>query len=146
MAKLVADAIVSSYMDEMLEIKLAASSYSVKWMTDKAQVEREKLEHSERELQRFMRENDLVTVEDKLTILPQKLGEFSSQISKAEADKKELQDQLNQIQTAGGNLDKLETIPVLASSEVLKSVRVRIYTANQTIEELSKKYGLNTRK
>ncbi|MFT5701701.1 MAG: succinoglycan biosynthesis transport protein ExoP [Desulforhopalus sp.] len=141
MARLVANAIVAAYMDETLEIKLSSSSYSVKWMTDKAQVEREKLEYSEHELQRFMRENDLVTVEDKLTLLPQKLGEFSSQISKAEALKKELQDQLNQIQTAKGDLYKLESIPILASSEVLKSVRGRIYTANQTIQELSKKYG-----
>lgn len=141
MARLVADAIVAAYMDEMLEIKLSSSSYSVKWMTDKAQVEREKLEYSERELQRFMRENDLVTVGDKLTILPQKLNEFSRQISKAEAQKKELQDQLDQIQAAGGNLDKLGSIPILASSKVLISIRGRIYTANQTIQDLSKKYG-----
>ncbi len=141
MAKLVADAIVTAYMDEMLEIKLSSSSYSVKWMTDKAQVEREKLEFSERELQSFMRENDLVTVEDKLTVLPQKLSEFGSQISKAEAQKKELQDQLSQIQSAGKDLDKLESIPILASSEVLKSIRERIYTANQALQELSKKYG-----
>ncbi len=141
MAKLVADAVVKAYMDEMLEIKLSTSSYSIKWMTDKAQEEREKLEHSERELQRFMRENDLVTVEDKLTVLPQKLSEFARQISVAEAQKKELQDQLNQINAAGKDLNKLESIPALASSEVLKSIRERIYKANQTLQELSKKYG-----
>ena len=140
-ARLVADSIVKAYMDEMLEIKLSSSSYAVKWMTDKAQIEREKLEHSERELQRFMRENDLVTVEDKLTVLPQRLNEFGRQISKAEADKKELQDQLSQIRAAGNDLNKLESIPILASNAVLKSIRDRIYTTNQTIQELSKKYG-----
>lgn len=141
MARLVADAVVKAYMDEMLEIKLSSSSYSVKWMTDKAQIEREKLEHSERALQVFMRENDLVTVEDKLTILPQKLGEFGRQISKSEAKKKELQDQLKQIRSAGNDLNKLESIPILSSNSVLKSVRDRIYTTSQNIEELSKKYG-----
>lgn len=141
MAKLVADAIVKAYMDEMLEIKLSTSSYSVKWMTDKAQEEREKLEYSERELQRFMRENDLVTVEDKLTVLPQKLGEFGRQISMAEAQKKELQDQITQIQAAGKSLDQLEKLPSLATNEVLKSIRERIYKANQTKQELSRKYG-----
>jgi capsular exopolysaccharide synthesis family protein len=141
MAKLVADAVVKAYMDEMLEIKLSTSSYSVKWMTDKAQEERDKLEFSERALQDFMRENDLVTVEDKLTVLPQKLSEFGRQISIAEAQKKELQDQLIQIQTAGKDLGKLESIPALASNEVLKSIRGRIYKADQTLQELSKKYG-----
>ena len=141
MARLVADAIVKAYMDEMLEIKLSNSSYSIKWMTDKAQEEREKLEHSERGLERFMRENDLVTVEDKLTVLPQKLSEFGRQISTAEAQKQELQDQLSQIKAAGSDLDKLERIPTLATNEVLKSIRERIYKANQSLQELSKKYG-----
>ncbi len=141
MARLVADAIVKAYMDEMLEIKLSNSSYSIKWMTDKAREEREKLEHSERELQHFMRENELVTVEDKLTVLPQKLSEFGRQISTAEAQKKELQDQLFQIKEAGNDFNKLERIPTLATNEVLKSIRERIYKANQTSQELSKKYG-----
>ncbi len=140
-ARLIAEAVVKAYMDEMLEIKLSTSSYSVKWMTDKAREEREKLEHSEQKLQQFMRDNDLVTVEDKLTVLPQKLTEFGRQISKAEAEKKELQDLLAQIRSAGNNLDQLEKVPTLASSEVLKSIRERIYKANQNIQELSKKYG-----
>ncbi|WP_136799823.1 GumC family protein [Desulfosediminicola ganghwensis] len=140
-AKIVSDAVVKAYMDEMLEIRLSTSSYSVKWMTDKAREEREKLEHSERLLQQFMRDNDLVTVEDKLTVLPQKLSGFGNQISKAEAEKKELADQLAQIRAAGNNLDRLEKIPALASSEVLKSIRERIYKANLDIQELSKKYG-----
>lgn len=140
-AKLVADAVVNAYMDEMLDIKLSTSNYSLKWMTAKAAEERDKLERSERELQAFMRENDLVTVENKLTILPQKLSEFGSQSTKADSLQQELQDLLGQIKSAKGNLEALEKIPVFASDEVLKSIRERIYKANQKIQELSKKYG-----
>ncbi len=140
-SQLVANAVVQAYMDEMLEIKLSTSSYSVKWMTDKAEEERAKLEHSERELQLFMRENDLVTVEDKMTLLPQRLSEFGRQISMSETEKKELQGLINQIRTAGNNLEKLEEIPNLSTNEVLKSIRERIYKASQNIQELSKKYG-----
>lgn len=141
MAKLVADAVVKAYMDEMLDIKISTSSYSLKWMTAKAAEEREKLERSERELQAFMRENDLVTVENKLTILPQKLSEFGSQSTKAQAEKKELQDLLGQINSAKGDLEALEEIPIFAADEVLKTIRERIYKTNQKIQELSKKYG-----
>ncbi len=140
-AKLVADAVVKAYMDEMLDIKISTSSYSLKWMTAKAAEERDKLELSERELQAFMRENDLVTVENKLTILPQKLSEFGSQSTRAESEKKELQDLLGQINSAKGNLEALEKIPVFASDEVLKAIRERTYKTNQKIQELSKKYG-----
>lgn len=141
-AKLVVDGVVKAYMDEMLDIKLSTSSYSLKWMTAKAAEERDKLERSERELQTFMRENDLVTVENRLTILPQKLSEFGSQLTKAETQKKELQDLLAQINAAKKNQEALEKIPVFASDEVLKSIRERVYKANQNIQELSKKYGV----
>ncbi len=140
-ARLVADEVVMAYMDEMLDIKLSTSSYSLKWMTEKAAEERDKLERSERELQQFMRENDLVTVENRLTVLPQKLSEFGSQQSKAETEKKELQDLLDQVRLTGNDTEKLEKIPLFASDTVLKNIRERLYKANQNIQELSKKYG-----
>ena len=141
MAQLVTNAIVKAYMDEMLEIKLATSNYSLQWMTQKAAQEREKLERSERILQKYMRDNDLVTVENKLTIYPQKLSDFSSQLSVAESERKELQTLLDKISTAGEDLDKLENIPGFADSQVLKIVREKLYKATQNIKELSKKYG-----
>ena len=141
MAQLVANAVVKAYMDEMLEIKLATSSYALQWMTQKAAQEREKLEKSEWALQKYMRDNDLVTVENKLTIYPQKLSDFSSQLTAAESERKELQTLLEKISGAGEDLDKLENIPSFADSQVLKLVRERLYKANQNIKELSKKYG-----
>ncbi len=140
-AKLVADAVVKAYMNEMLDIKLSTSNYSLKWMTEKAAEERDKLERSERNLQTFMRANDLVTVENRLTVLPQKLSKFGSQLSSAETEKKELHDLLNQIRAAGNNTEKLEKISLFASDTVLQNIRERLYKADQNIQELSKKYG-----
>ena len=119
MAQLVTNAVVKAYMDEMLEIKLATSNYSLQWMTQKAAQEREKLERSERVLQKYMRDNDLVTVENKLTIYPQKLSDFSSQLTVAESERKELQTLMDKISAAGEDLDKLENIPGFADSQVL---------------------------
>ena len=140
-AKMVTDAVVQAYIDELLEIKLSTSNYSLKWMNSKAAEERDKLEKSERELQKYMRDNDLVTVENKLTVLPQKLSEVGMQLSKAETEEKELQNLLKQINEVKDNPDRLETIPIFASSEVLKSIRERIYKSNQNIQDLSKKFG-----
>lgn len=141
MAQMIANAAVKGYIDEVLEIKLASSSYSLQWMTDKAQQEMEKLERAERALQKYMRDNDLVTVENRLTIYPQRLSDFGSQLSIAESERKEYEDLLAQIQVAGRDFDQLENIPVFADSKVLKSIREEIYKANQKIKELSKKYG-----
>ncbi|MCW5210718.1 hypothetical protein VU03_03120 [Desulfobulbus sp. N3] len=57
-------------------------------MTVKADEERKKLEDSERALQKYMRKNDIVTVENKLTVLPERLSRFSSELSAAQTEEK----------------------------------------------------------
>jgi len=141
MAKLVVDAVVQAYMDEILEIKLANSNYSLQWMTSKAAEEGKKLEKSELALQKYMRDNDLVTTENKLAVYPEKLAEFSSQLSKAQAEKKEFESLNDRIKSAGGNYQNIETIPIFADNKVLQSLREKIFAAEQNIKDLSKKYG-----
>jgi succinoglycan biosynthesis transport protein ExoP len=80
MVALITNAVVTAYMDEMLEIKIASSGHAIRWMTAKAGEERVKLEESERVLQQYKRDNDLVTIEDKMAIYPQKLNDLSSQL------------------------------------------------------------------
>ncbi len=141
MAKLVVNAVVQAYMDEILEIKLATSSYSLQWMTSKADEERKKLEGSELGLQQYMRENDLVTVENKLAVYPQKLAEFSSQLSKAQAEQKEYEAIYAQIKNSGENYQNIEMIPTFADNNVLQGLREKIFMTEQKIKDLSKKYG-----
>ncbi len=141
MAKLVADEVVHAYMDEMLQIKLSSSNYALQWMTSKANEERKKLEESERALQKYMREHDLVTVENKLAVFPQKLAEFGKQLSDAQAEQKEYEALYDQIKATGKDYKNIETIPVFADNKVLQNLRDKIYTAEQKIKELSKKYG-----
>ncbi len=141
MARLVTDAIIQAYMDQILEIKLVSSSYSLQWMTSKADEERKKLESSEIALQKYMRDNDLVTVENKLAIFPQRLSEFSSQLSKAQAEQKEYESLYAQIKALGKDYNNIETISIFADNKVLQNLREKIFAAEQKIKDLSKKYG-----
>ncbi len=141
MAQKVANSIVQAYIEETLDIKSSLTRYSLQWMTSKAENERKKLEVSEKKLQQFIRDNDIVTVENKLTILPEKLSEFGSQLSLAQAKEKENEAVYNQIVNAGKDVTAMETIPLFANNSVLQNLRERIYASKQTIKELSKKYG-----
>ncbi len=141
MAKIVTDAVVQAYIDEILEIKLATSTYSLKWMTSKASEERKKLETSELALQKYMRENDLVTTNDKLAVYPEKLAEFSSQLSKAQAELKDFESLYEQIKNAKKNSQNIESIQIFAENKVLQGLREKIFTAEQNIKDLSKKFG-----
>jgi polysaccharide biosynthesis transport protein len=142
MAKIVVDAVVQAYMDEILEIKLSLSNYTLQWMTAKADEERKKLEGSELALQKYMRDNDLVTVEDKLAVYPQQLAEFSSQLSKAQSEQKEYEALYTQIKNLGQDYQNIETISIFADNKVLQGLREKIYLAEQKYKDLSKKYGI----
>ena len=141
MAKMVVDAVVQAYKDEMLEIKHSTSNYALQWMTAKADEERKKLEKSELALQRYKREHDLVTVENKLAVYPQRLAEFSKQLSDAQAEQKEYEALYAKIKATGEDYKNIETIPVFADSKVLQNLRDKVYSVEQKVKELSKKYG-----
>jgi capsular exopolysaccharide synthesis family protein len=140
-AQMVANTIVQAYIDETLEIKTSLTKYSLKWMTAKAAEERRKLEDSEKSLQQYMRDNDIITIENKLAIYPQKLSEFSSQLSAAQTKEKENEAIYSQIKNAGKDYTQLETLPLFSNNSVLQNLRERIYASEQNIKELSKKYG-----
>jgi capsular exopolysaccharide synthesis family protein len=141
-ARQVANSVVNAYQEELLEFKTAASAITIKWMTQKADEERQKLKESEAYLQKYMRDNDIVTIEDRITVVPQKLSEFSSQLSRAEARRKELFSIYRQIQQATNNSSvSLEAIPSIVSDSSIQDIRNRILQVQQSITELSKKYG-----
>jgi capsular exopolysaccharide synthesis family protein len=141
-ARRVSNSVVKAYQEELLELKAAASGRTIKWMTQKADEERDKLKESEDYLQKYMRDNDIVTIEDRITVVPQKLAEFSSQLSRAEAKRKELFSIYKQVQEAANDSSaSLEAIPAIINDRSIQDIRNNIQQVQQKIIELSKKYG-----
>lgn len=141
MAQLVVNNIAKAYMDEMLEIKMHASSYAIEWMTLKAKEEKKKLESSERIMQQYTRDHDIITVENKMAIVPQKLMDYAKQLSIAESEQQQLREVYLQIKNTGDDLEALESIPIVTANKTLQSLRDSILKSEQVIDELSKKYG-----
>ena len=141
LARLVANTVAKAYMEEILEMKMATSSQTVKWMSQKAEEERTKLAASEKRLQEYMRDQDLVTVEDKLAIIPQQLSEFSTQLSRTETKRKEMENLYLQLQNLGNRIEEAETISVIAGNSVVQTLREQIMRLEQQINELSQKFG-----
>ncbi len=131
MARLVTNAIIQAYMDQILEIKLASSNYSLQWMTSKAAEERKKLEGAELALQQYMRANDLVTVENKLAVYPQRLSEFSSKLSEAQTEQKEFESLYAQIKALGENYDNIEKYLFLPTTVYYKTYVIKFLQRNK---------------
>lgn len=140
-ARLITGALVNAYIEENLEIKLSGTQQSLKWMTSKAEQERKKLEEAEQALQKYMRDNNLITLENRLAVYPERLSQFSTDLSSAQSESKQLKDQWEQIVQFQDSPQNLETIPLFAKNPNLQSLRDQILKAEQNIKQLSQKYG-----
>ncbi len=140
-AKMVVNEIAKSYMAELLEIKMQTSNYTLSWMTKKAEEEKHKLQESEQALQVYTRAKDIVTIEDKVAITPQQLTDYSTQLSRARAKRKEKEDIYQQIQNLGKNYDTIEELTAFANNTNLQQLNEKILLNEQKITELSKKFG-----
>lgn len=140
-ATLVANTVARAYIEEILEMKMSASRYSIEWMTKKAEEEKAKLEKSEKALQEYMRANNIVTLQDKVALTPEKLSELNTQLTRAETKRKELESLNNAVMKQSANLRDAETIPSVASEPTIQSLRNQILKSEQNLEEISKKYG-----
>lgn len=141
LARLVANTVAKAYIEATLEMKMSSSQYTMSWMTRKASEEKAKLDGSERALQAYMQENDIVTLEDRLTIIPEKLSELSTNLTRAETKRKEAETLHEKVRSLPRNLKGAESLPVIASDPIVRSIREQILKAEQEVSELSKTYG-----
>ena len=135
----VANAIAQAYIDELVSMQMEVSGYSVGWMTKKSETQRVKLEESEKELHDYKKKHDIVTIEDKITVLPERLSDLSKSLTASETKRKELFAVYNQIKNI--KKEQLETIPAIVENASVESINQKILTTEQKIGELSKKYG-----
>jgi len=119
---------------------MEVSGYSIGWMKKKSEIQRIKLEESEKELHAYKKKHDIVTVENRVTVLPERLSELSKKLTASETKRKELMAIYNQVKNL--KQEQLETIPAIVENVSVDSINRKILIVDQKISELSKKYGL----
>ncbi len=141
LAALIVNSVAKAYMDDILEMNISTSRHAISWLTEKADKERAKLEESENALQKYMERNDIVTLENRLALVPEKLSEVASKIARAETDRKEMETLYTTVKEMSLDLENVGTIPAVASDPTVQELRMQILKAEQNIIEMSKKFG-----
>ena len=141
LAALIANTTAKAYIEETLEMKLASTRNSLQWMTKKAETEAKKLRESEMELQRYMKENNIVTIENRMTVTPEKLSEINIQLLRAQSRRKELEALYQKVRKVGRNYRAATTVSAISSDPALQAIRAQIVETEKNIMELSNKYG-----
>lgn len=141
LAKRIANTVATAYIEEILEMKMSTSNQTIKWMSSKAEEERSRLAKAEQQLQNYMRANDIITVENRIAIIPQKLTAFSNELSKAEQHRKEMEALVEQAKPFTNRPEEAEVLQGIANHPEIQALRRQIQQSEQKIDDLSKKYG-----
>jgi capsular exopolysaccharide synthesis family protein len=128
-----------AYIEQLLEMKMTNTEYTIDWMEKKAATEREKLEESEHSLQNYLVAQDIVTIEDRIALIPERLTQISTQLTEAESRQREFKTMISQIEHTSA--DSLDAIPAIASEASLQTIRGLIREAEQSMITLGQKYG-----
>ncbi len=140
-AALAANTYVKAYLEETLDMKLDATRRNLGWMTQKAEAERIKLQVSEKRLQEFLVANNLVTFEDRVTMLPEQFSQLGRDLVQAETRATEQKLLYDKVHKVADNPDAAESVLSTAESATLDVLRAEIVRAEQNSRELASKYG-----
>lgn len=138
-ASMVVNAFTRAYIDELLEMRMTASEYTVQWMSKKAGEQRKQLETAEKALNAYMRRQDIVAIENNTSIGPQRVNELSAKLTQAETSKQELRSIYAKLRVV--TAEEAMVIPAVSDHEVIRGIRRDIVKAEQAVLEHSKKYG-----
>ena len=143
MAARMANELVRTYINQNLEIKLAAAKDAVQWLGDRIDDERKKVEDAENALLRYKEQHGIITdfSSEIEKITAQKLATLNSQVIGAESRRVEAETRYRQARALENSPEMLDSIPEVLSNELIREIKTMEVHLYNRMSELSKKYG-----
>jgi len=143
LAAAIANAIAGVYIDQNLETRINAVQDAVKWLYNRIEEERRKVEKSELALLRYKEKHSIVTdfSSDVEKITAQKLAQLNTQVVEAESKRVEAETRFNQAMALVDTPAMLDSIPEVLNNELIRQIKSMEVELYKRISELSKKYG-----
>jgi capsular exopolysaccharide synthesis family protein len=137
--------LVRTYMDLNLETKLVAAKDAVKWLAERIQEERKKVETAENELLAYKEKQGIITdfSSDSEKITAEKLAQLNSQVVEVEAKRVEAETRYRQAIALEQAPDMLDSIPEVLKNELVREIKKMEVDLYNQMSEFSKKYGRN---
>ena len=143
MAARMANELVRAYINQNLEIKLAATKDAVQWLSERIDDERKKVETAENALLRYKEQHGIITdfSSDAEKITAQKLAQLNTQVVEVESRRVEAETRYKQAIAMESTPDMLDSIPEVLNSELIREIKKMEVVLYNRMSELSKKYG-----
>lgn len=145
LATKMANAVVQVYIDQNLETKLKAAKDAVKWLAERIEEEKKKVEVAENALLEYKEQNQIITdfSSDAENITAEKLAKLNARVVEAEAERVEAQTRYFQAKRLVNTPEMLDSIPEVLSNELIQEIKATEVQLYNRMTELSKRYGSN---
>lgn len=145
LATKIANTLADAYIAQNLETKLKAVQDAVKWLHERIEAERKKVETAEQALLRYKEKHSIITdfTSDTENVTAQKLAQLNSQVVDAESIRVEAETLYQQAMKLKGSPDLLDSIPEVLGNELVREIKKMEVDLYKRASELSKKYGKN---
>ncbi len=122
-------------------MKIKSTRESINWLSKKSDLALKKLEKAEKKLNDYTKEKDIVTIEDRLTIIPHLISDYIKKKTNAETKRKDIEIVYKKLIEIKEDFSDAATIPVISNSPIFRSLQKQILKAEQKIMVLSNKFG-----
>jgi polysaccharide biosynthesis transport protein len=145
MAAKMTNALVDAYISQNLEIKLKAARDGVKWLSERIDEERRKVEDTERKLLQYKEENAIITdfSSDTEKITAEKLASLNQQVVDAQSRRVEAETRYLQAVSLENNPDMLDSVSEVLNNDLVKEIKKMEVALYNRMSDLSRKYGKN---
>lgn len=143
LAATIVNTLAGAYIGQNLETKLIAVKDAVRWLHNRIEEERKRVEKAEQALLRYKEKHNIVTdfSSDVEKITAQKLAQLNSRVVEEESKRVEAETRYKQAMALKGTPDMLDSIPEVLNNELIRQIKSMEVGLYKRMSELSKKYG-----
>lgn len=142
MAAMAANAIADGYIESQLEARMDMNTTATVWMNERLVELRQKLQESERRLQEFREQENLVDLEGITTVSANELARVGDRLADARRARSEAESSYNQIASLRhAGWERLLSAPAVMRDPLVQEFRTDEARARSRVDELSRRYG-----
>jgi capsular exopolysaccharide synthesis family protein len=133
---LVANELARKYIEQTLEFRYQTSAEAGEWLGQQIEDQRKKVEESEVTLQKLKEREGIVNIEERRTLLDQKLKELGTALNTLKTQRLEKEALFVQMRSAGNP----EELPDVMRNPLVQSLRIELATLERQLAQLLELY------
>lgn len=142
LARLVVDTLGDTFIESNMSVRLGETRKAADWLAERLQFLKEKLTTSERQLQAYLKKENLVDLEGVLTLSKSEIEQNSNRLAEARKARIEAESLYNKVRSMGDRLyTSVEIVPEVFSDPVVQTLKQKEEEIIRKISELSQRYG-----